>query len=206
MDGFNYEFDANQYTPEQGGLNNHPEGKFPFIISNTTIVPIKNDAHGRPQFVVEFETPAGKISKYYGLWSEKQETIDRSHKQLSALSHVTGVFRANMQNEGAAFRGGRGMIEVTKQKDSDFMQVNKVFDAHGNEPGKAPVQQPPANTSATVGNAASHWGAQQQPPAAGQWPQQQQQPVLAPAPATAQPWQQQPPAQQPPAQQAPWQK
>lgn len=212
MNGFNYEFDANQYTPEQGGLNNHPEGKFPAIVSNTLIVPIKDDPEGRPQFVVEFETPSGKIKKYYGLWSAKQDTCDRSHKQLAALSHATGIFRASMGNEGAAFRGGRCMIEVTKQKEGDFMQVNKVFDANGNEPGKAPAQSPVSNGFAQaqqppVGQSAppsaSPWDNQQQPPAAAPHTQQwQQPPANTQAPPAQQPaWQQQPSVGQ-----APWQK
>jgi hypothetical protein len=209
MTGFNYEFDANQYTPEQGGLNNHPEGKFPAVIINTSIVPIKDDAEGRPQFVVEFETPAGTIKKYYGLWSPKQETADNSHKRLAALSHATGIFRASMMNEGAAFRGARCMIEVTKQKDSDFMQVNKVFDANGNEPGKAP-QQPPANSAGFAPQA--HQApppAQQPPPAAqgGPWAALAGQPPTTQwnQPPTQQPPANQPPPQEPPAAAAPWQ-
>ena len=189
MPGFNYDFDATQYEPQQGG-GGHPEGKFPFVISNTEIVPIKDDPDGRPRFVVEFETPSGKIKNGYNLWSSNQQAVDISHKQLSALSYATGIFRLTMRDAGAALRGARGMIEVGKQRTGDYVEVKKVFDVNGNEPGKAPApaqqQQPQPQTTAMQ-------PAPQAPTTAWGAPAAQQPQPAQPAPA-ASPWVQQAPS------------
>ena len=195
---FNYTFDATQHAPEQGS-GGHPEGKFPATVISTALVPIKDDADGRPRFVVEFETSSGKIKNGYNLWSANQQASDISHKQLSALSHATGVFKLDMMNEGAALRGARCMIEVGKQKNSDYVEVKRVYDVNGNEPGK--TMQPAQTQSAP----APAWGNQpaqpQAQPAAGpSWGAPQ--PAQQPAPATAAPpWSQGPATAAPP-----WQK
>ena len=141
MSGFNYVFDATQYAPEQGSPT-HPIGKFPAYVSNTSIQPTRDNDGG--MFVVEYTTEQGKISHRFNLWNQNQKAVDIAHKQLSAVSHATGVFKIDMNNEGAALRNARLMIEVGKQKDTDYTEVKRVYDPNGNEPGK-PVNAPASN-------------------------------------------------------------
>lgn len=172
MSGFNYVFDATQYAPEQGSPT-HPIGKFSATISNTAIQPTRDNDGG--MFVVEFTTEAGKISNRYNLWNQSQKAVDIAHKQLSALCHAVGVFRVDMQNEGAALRNARLMIEVGKQKDSEYTEVKRVFDANGNEPGKAgapaaaPAPSGPAfgAPAAAAAAPAGNWSGQPAAPAPG---------------------------------------
>lgn len=141
MSGFNYVFDATQYAPEQGSPT-HPIGKFPAYVSNTSIQPTRDNDGG--MFVVEYTTEQGKISHRFNLWNQNQKAVDIAHKQLSAVSHATGVFKIDMNNEGAALRNARLMIEVGKQKDTDYTEVKRVYDPNGNEPGK-PMNTPASN-------------------------------------------------------------
>jgi hypothetical protein len=202
MTGFNYVFDATQYAPEQGSPT-HPSGKFPAYISGTSIQPTKDNEGG--MFAVEYTTAQGKISHRFNLWNQNQKAVDIAHKQLSALSHSVGVFKIDMNNEGAALRNARLMIEVGKQKDSEYTEVKRVYDANGNEPGKAgsgPATNgpgfAPAPQQAPQGFAPQAQPQQQAPAPAAAWgaPQQQQAPEQAPANA---PWGGGAPTQQAPA-------
>lgn len=190
-------FDASTVQPQQGATV-PPPGHYPFTISNTSIVPTKDNTGG--MFVVEFTTPAGVISNRYNLWNQNSQAVEIAQKQLSALCHATGIFKLDWQNEGAALRGARGTLEVGKQKDTEYMEVKKVFDVSGNEPGKPPKQpetqmQPQGQTQNGGG-----WGGGQTQAPQGQpqgWgnpnpaPQPQPQPQPNAAPAG---WQQQPPS------------
>lgn len=181
-------FNANQHAPKQlGGI--HPVGKFPATISNTAIVPTKDNDGG--MFVVDFTTPAGVAIMRYNLWNNSPKAVEIAHGQLSALCHVTGVFQLAWESEGAALRGAQCMIEVVLDdvnKPDGYTKILRVFDTKGNEPGKAPAQ--PQTTGQQWG------GAQQQPAAQGQLPQswgQQTQPQQPQAPQQApQGWQQGP--------------
>lgn len=157
----NGSFDANQHAPKQLGAI-VPPGKWPFQISNTSIVPTKANDGG--MFVVEFDTPQGRISMRYNLWNQNPKAVEIAHGQLSALCHATGVFKVDYGNEGASLRGAMGMIEVGLQdadKPDGYTEVKRVFDKAGNEPGKAPAAAPQVQ-----GNGAAWGGAAQQQPAA----------------------------------------
>lgn len=211
MAGFNYVFDAAQYAPEQAA-SAHPVGKFPAVVSKTEIKPTADGTGG--MFAVEFTTNEGRISTRYNLWNQNAKAVEIAHKQLSALSHATGVFKIDMNNEGAALVNARCMIEVGKQKDSDYVEVKRVYDASGFEPGKAPQNQGAAFGQQPVGQpltpaqgnptppqtapAANAWGAPnpvQQPQQQAPQPTQPAWGAPAPqnaAPATGQPaWSQQ---------------
>ena len=171
-------FDANAHNPKQVG-EGHPPGKFPFQILNTEIVPTKDGTGG--MFVVTFQTPAGEIPFRYNIWNASEKAVAIAQGQLSALCHATGIFRVEWTNDGAALRGGRGQIEVGYQKGQEpsaenpgggYTEVKKVYDAQGNEPGKAPA--PPQ----TAGNGGWQQGPQTQ--------QVQQQPDPKPEPPTPQ--------------------
>lgn len=189
-------FDATQFTPNQGG-EAHPLGKFPAQISNTEIKPNKANTGGL--FVVTFTTPSGSIGNYYNLWNESPKAVEIANKELSALCHATGVFRLDWQNDGAAIRGARCMIEVGEQKDKEgkptgYVEIKKVYDLQGNEPGKAPVQQQPqtqvSQGAPMVAQPNGGWGTgsaqqAQQPGGWGGATQQQPQPNPNPAPPQA---------------------
>lgn len=192
--GFQGSFDASQFAPNQGGQA-HPVGKFPFTISHTACESYKDQSGG--MFVVTFTSPSGEIKSRYNLWHTQGEnaakTVEIAHGKLSALCHATGVFKLDWQNEGAALRGARGMMEIGYQKGEEptaekpaggYVEVKKVFDVNGTEPGKgpAPAAQPMQQAP------------QQQ---ANPWPNQPAQPASQQAPMQQQPnggWQ--PPGQQ----------
>lgn len=187
----NGSFDATTYKPNQGGQT-HPVGsKFDFQITNTEIVSTKDQQGG--MFVVELTTPAGVHIHRYNIWNQSPKATEIAHGQLSALCHATGVFRLDWANDGAALRGARGKVDIGYQKGEEptaekpaggFVEVKKVYDTNGNEPGKGPAPAPspqpqqwanPAqNPNAGAPNAAPPNGAapqqawQQGPSATGQ--------------------------------------
>lgn len=175
-------FDASQFKPNQGG-EAHPIGKYDFQITNTEIVPTKDQTGG--MFVVEFTTPAGRITSRYNLWNNNPKAVEIAHGQLSALCYATGIFKLDWQNEGAALRNGRGKLEVGYQKGEEptadkpsggYVEVKRVYDVNGNEPGKGPAAAPQPTQQG--------WQNGQQPAAA---PQQAQpaQPAWTPGPSQA---------------------
>jgi hypothetical protein len=162
-------FDARQVQPDQG-MPTHPVGKFPAAITNTSIDANKENTGG--YLAVEFTTPAGKIVGRYNLWNTNPQAVEIAQKQLSALCHATGIFQISYANEGRELMNAQLQIEVTKQPKSDYTQVSRVYDVHGNEPGKAPANapqtapaQPPQQPAAPP--AQGGWGA---PPATGPAP------------------------------------
>jgi hypothetical protein len=142
-------FDASQYAPRQGG-EAHPIGMYPFTITNTQIVPTKDNTGG--VFVVEFTSPNGSIANRYNIWNQSEKAVQIAHGQLSALCHAVGVIRVDWQNEGAALRGAKGQMKIDYQKGEEptaerptggYVEIKKVYDVHGNEPGKAPTNHAP---------------------------------------------------------------
>lgn len=157
-------FDATQFTPQQGGTA-HPVGNFDAQITNTFAKGTKDQTGG--MFVVEFTTPAGKIENRYQLWNQSTQAVEIAQKALSALCYSVGIFKIsfpnnpdgspNMQMAGAELRGARCKIVVDYQIDKEtkqptaYVEVKKVLDMQGNEPGRGvptpqpqqqPVQQP----------------------------------------------------------------
>lgn len=135
MGGFNYNFDASQYAPEQFG-GAHPQGRYAVRISDTDVAPNKNGSGGN--FMVEFTSEAGSIKKFYSLWHDNPEVARKAHAQLSALSHATGVIRINMNDGGKALIGAQCVVDIGPQANNpDFNEVKKVYDMQGNVPGKS---------------------------------------------------------------------
>lgn len=180
-------FDATTVTPRQGG-GAHPVGnKFPFRITNTEIVETKDKKGG--MFSVEFTSEVGSITHRYNLWNESEAARRIANEQLSALCYATGIFKIDFKNDGAALRNGRGLMDIGFQKghepsaekpEGGYVELKKVYDAAGNEPGKAPVNQAQPN-----GNPA---GAQQYQPQTGfnsQAQPQQNQPANNQQPSNA---------------------
>src|ERR1700733_981834 len=150
----NTTFNAQDYTPQQGGQG-HPVGIFDFQITNTYAKSTKDQSGG--MFVVELTSNAGKIENRYNLWNNSTQAVEIAQKALSALCYAVGIFRINfpnlpdgspdLQNAGKELRGGRGKMEIGYQIDKEtkqptaYVEVKKILDIQGNEPGKTPVQQ-----------------------------------------------------------------
>lgn len=183
-------FDATNIKPQQG-FDTHPPGMFDAQVSHTYLNPTK-DNQGL-MFVVEFTTAAGRIESRYNVYNKSPQAMEIAQKELSALCHATGVFRLTnpknpdgspiMDQAGRELRGARCKIEVVPQTNKDgtpngYMEVKKVYDSAGNEPGKPagapqPMQQPMQQAQPQPQQQAPM---QQQP--SGGWgpaPQQQQQ-------------------------------
>lgn len=208
MPGMQGTFNANSVSPQQG-TPSHPPGMFDFNITHTEIKPNKDNTGGYLE--VEFTSPAGRTVFRYNLWNNSPQAVEIANKQLSALCHATGIFQLDFSNEAAALKGGRGRMEVGPQKnDPQYTEIKRVFDAQGNEPGRAPTapaqqQQQgqqggwgtaPANGQATSGQIAPAqpgWGA----PAGQQQPAPQQQGGWQAPPNQAAPATQAPPNQPP---------
>jgi hypothetical protein len=137
---FDAVFNAREVQPQQGG-GAHPVGnKFPFEITHTEVKPTKEGKGGL--FEVELTSPAGSIVERYNLWNENDTTR-----------------KVDFKNDGAALRGGRGLMDVGFQKGHEptaekpqggYVELKKVYDTAGNEPGKAPAQQQTQQTGVAV--------------------------------------------------------
>lgn len=141
-------FNAREIAPNQGG-GGHPVGnKFQFTITNTSAEKNKETPGGK--FVVEFTSPHGSVKHNYNLWNESEAARRISGEQLSALCYAVGIFDVDFKNDGAALRGGIGLMDIGFQKGQEpspekpaggFVELKKIYDKNGNEPGKAAQPQ-----------------------------------------------------------------
>jgi hypothetical protein len=197
-------FDARTVQPQQGG-GAHPVGnKFPFTI---TRVEVKATSAGTSGMLdVELTSPAGSIINHYNLWNENDKAREIAQKELSALCHVTGIFVIGPR-QGQELLGGKGLMDVGFQKGHEptaekpaggYVEVKKVYDMAGNEPGKAPAQQTTQQNAGFNSTPANQTVNQAANPS---WSQNTQQPVN---PQQAQPSVQQGWSQGNAQQTAPW--
>ena len=141
--GMQGSFDANQFEPRQG-FDVHPAGIFDASIAATIIEANKENTGGFLK--ITFGTPAGRIDKRYNLWNQEPKAVEIAHHELSALCRVTGIYKIDYTNDGAALINSRLNIYVCPQIDkqtkqpTQYMEVKRVLDVNGNEPGKAPAQ------------------------------------------------------------------
>lgn len=187
-------FNSQQYEPNQGGGGGHPPAqKIPFTVTATSIVENKNKDGG--MFVVELTSPIGTMVQRYNIWNQSPKAVEIAHGQLSALCRATGRFQIDWNNEGAALKGGQGLMDIGYQKGEEpdpafpdrkgYTELKKVYDAAGNEPGKSGAAQPQTQPAQQAVNqsqtqqANGAWGQQLNPaPDAQQQPQGQQQPTM----------------------------
>ena len=200
-------FNANQYEPNQGMSSHPPAQKIPFQITNVGIKENKDKTGGYLE--VEFTSQLGSLIHRYNCWNQSPKAVEIAYGQLSALCRATNIYQLDWQNEGQALRGGRGLMDIGYQKGEEpsadnpnakgYTELKRVYDAAGNEPGKAPAQpqtmqqpnQPQGGSAPLQQQPGGSWGQSQ--------PNQQQ-------PAQQQPnWQQggNPQQAQPQQQQAP---
>lgn len=199
-----WQFNANQYEPNQGFGIHPPAQKIPFTISNTEIKETADKTGG--YLSVEFTSPLGIIRNIYNINNKSPKAVEIAYGQLSALCRAVNIFQIDGQNECAALRGGKGLMDVGYQKGEEpdpafpdrkgYTELKRVYDLAGNDPSKpvtGQVQQAQPNPTPMTQQPGGNWAQ----------PQQQQQPIqpqAAPAqaggtwqpggaaPAAAPPW------------------
>src|SRR6266705_572414 len=215
-------FNANQFEPNQGTSGHPPALKIPFTITATAIV--ENASKDGGFFQVDLTSQLGTQIARYNVWNKSPKAVEIAHGQLSALCRAICIYNIDWGNEGAALRGGKGLMEIGYQKGEEptaekptggYTELKKVYDAAGNEPGKPmqqqqPMQQQPQTTPQQQplqqqpgggwGNPPQAAPANQQQPQGWQGqPQPQPGPVQQQAPGQA--WQ---PGNAPQGQTPPW--
>jgi hypothetical protein len=187
MAPIDFVFDATTVAPKQGG-GAHPVGnKFPFKITDTSIDPTKDNSGG--MFVVELTSDVGSIKHRYNLWNQSEAAKRIAWEQLSALCHATGVMKIDFKNDGKAFLGAGGMMDIGFQKghepspekpEGGYVELKKVYDRNGNEPGKTQQtqQQPQGQQQPNAAGASAAWAGNGNPNAGvqqgnGAYPAQQ---------------------------------
>lgn len=191
-------FDARLIDPSQGS-SQLPEGRHPVIIESSEIKAAKPDEEknkdGKNAFMLlGIRIIDGPFKGFGGshrlnLWNPHSQTVEIAQKQLSAISHVTGVF---LIQDTEDLHNKPFVVEVAKQKDERYTEIKRFFHLNGAEPGKAP---PPQATQLP----AQPWP-QPQPPQPTQLPAQPQwgAPPTATQPTVPPPQPTQLPAQPPP--------
>lgn len=189
-------FNANQYEPKQMGTSHPPASKIPFQITGTGIKENKDKTGGYLE--VELTSQLGSVIMRYNCWNQSPKAVEIAYGQLSALCRAVNIYQLDWQNEGAALRGGRGLMDVGFQKGEEptpekpeggYTELKKVYDQAGNEPGKAPANnqpqtqqpqqnQPQGGPTPMTQQPGGGWGQQNQPQqnAPQQQPQSQPQP------------------------------
>jgi hypothetical protein len=198
-------FDATTIDPTQGG-GQFPVGRHPVVAISQEIKATSSNDGGMLVFVLRaIDGPAKDSEGVYrlNLYNSNPKAVEIAFKQLSALCHVTGKFRITDPSEllNIPF-----VIDVQLQKGENpngYTEVRKVFDMHGNEPGKAPTHSPQPAGQPAQPAAALAWAGQPGAPVQQQAPApvQQQAPAWAGQPAATQPA---PVQQAAPAGVAPW--
>ena len=211
----NWQFNANQYDPNQGFGIHPPASKVPFTITGTAIK--ENSKKTGGYLSVEFTSTQGVITQNYNIHNDNPKAVEIAYGQLSALCRAVGIYQIDGNNECAALRGGKGLMDVGYQKGEEpdpahperkgYTELKRVYDINGNDPSKpgaatqaAPqAQQGGFGQQAPQGQAAG-FGAQQSAPQQsaplqqqpnGGWgqggPQQQAAPQAQPQAQQAQP-------------------
>lgn len=176
-------FDATGIDPSQMG-GQLPVGKHPVIIVDSEVKPTKDNSGG--MLVLELSIIDGPSKGQRGnyrlnLYNASQQAVEIAQRQLSAICHVTGVFKVQ---DSSQLHNIPFMVDVALQKDKEaaakgYTEVVRVYDRNGNEPGKAGAGAPaPMQQQGQPQPQANAWGGapgggqpqQQQPP---QQPQQQ---------------------------------
>lgn len=202
-----WQFNANQYEPNQGMGSHPPASKIPFTITGTSIVETKDKTGA--MLVVELTSAMGTMVQRYNIHNASPKAVEIAYGQLSALCRATGRFNLDGQNECAALRGGQGLMDIGYQKDEEpnpqfpdrkgYTELKRVYDVNGNDPSKPGTAQPqgqqgfggqpqgqaqPQQSQPMTQQPGGSWGTgQAQPnPSQGQ-PQGQQQPNQQPGQA-----------------------
>jgi len=187
-----FQFNANQYEPNQGMGVHPPASKIPFQITGTEIKETKNSTPDNVQamLIIEFTSPIGMVVNRYNIKNDNPKTVEIAYGQLSALCRAVGIYQIDGSNECAALRGGKGLMDVGYQKGEEpdpahpdrkgYTELKRIYDINGNDPSKpagAPQQaqgQPQQTAQPLQQQPGGNWGQGNAP--AQQAPQQQPQP------------------------------
>lgn len=165
-------FNAQTVAPSQGSnFKAHPVGKHLAAVKTGEVKPTK-DGKGR-WTEVTFETQAGTITRGYNMWpspagKDPNKTFEIAQGELSALCHAVGFYHIQTPNF-QELHGRQLMIEVDYQEQSEedkkankppYTQIVRLYDAQGNEPGKAGTAAPAAAPQMAPAPAANGWGQQ----------------------------------------------
>lgn len=180
-------FNANQYEPNQGFGNHPPALKIPFTITNTAMKENKDKTGGYLE--VELTSQLGAIIHRYNVNNASPKAVEIAYGQLSALCRATNIYNIEGNNECAALRGGKGLMDVGYQKGEaptdnnpdakGYTELKRVYDAAGNDPSKPTQtqqgQQPTAGPTPQTQQPGGAWGTQPQNPNPSQQPSNQPQ-------------------------------
>lgn len=185
-----WQFNANQYEPNQGFGIHPPAQKVPFTITGTSIKETK-DKTGN-YLSVEFTSAMGIITHNYNVNNASPKAVEIAYQQLSALCRAVNIYQINGNNECAALRGGKGLMDVGYQKGEEpspdnpnakgYTELKRVYDMAGNDPSKPAQasQQPQQGFAQPQQNVAQPQGQPLQQQPGGGWGQPNQQPQQAP--------------------------
>lgn len=157
-------FDATKVDPSQGIGQLPVASKLPVTITDSEIKGTKDNSGGYIQFTVQVGQGehAGRKGAYrINLYNSSDAARNIAEKQLSALCHITGVF--NLQDT-QQLHNIPFLVDVVAQTDPKYTEIKAVYDANGNEPGRAHSQTNAHNS-----------GGQQQTQQAQQQPAPEQQ-------------------------------
>lgn len=144
-------FNAQQYDPTQG-VGSLPIGKHPVIIESSEVKANKANDGGYLQLNLRIiDGPQQGTTGAYrlNLYHTNQQTVEIAHRQLSAICHVVGVFQVQNSEQ---LHNLPFIVEVGPQKnDAQYTEVKKVYDTHGNEPGKAGAGAAPQQPQQAAG-------------------------------------------------------
>lgn len=156
-------FDASQVAPN-AGFEALPEGWYNVAIAESEMKPTKDGEGAYLQLkakVIDGAQAGKSLTIRLNVQNKNQQAVDIAYGELSAICHVTGVYRVqdSSQLHGIPFQV-KAVVSKSKDKDGNTVEGNDVKaykDAMGNDPGKA--------GAAPAGNAGAFGGMQQQPPA-----------------------------------------
>src|SRR6185295_6425021 len=109
-----FQFNANQYQPNQGFGIHPPAQKIPFQITGTEIK--ENSKKTGHYLEIELTSPLGMIINRYNVNNPDAKTVEIAFGQLSALCRAIGIYQIDGSNECAALRGAKGLMDVGYQK------------------------------------------------------------------------------------------
>ncbi len=163
-----WSFNAQQHEPNQGFGIHPPAQKVPFTISNTSILETKDKTGG--YLKVEFTSPLGMIVQNYNINNSNPKAVEIAYGQLSALCRAVNIYQIDGQNECAALRGAKGLMDVGYQKGEEpdpafpdrkgYTELKRVYDIAGNDPSKpatAQAQQAQPNATPMTQQANGSW-------------------------------------------------
>lgn len=133
-------FNAHGIDPSQG-VGQLPIGRHLVEVIRTEIKANQANTGGYLMFTVSIvDGPNAGLegAHRFNLYNASEEAKNIAQRQFSAVCHVTGIMEVQDSDQ---FLGARYFVEVGIQKGEEakekgYTEIKKVYDIHGNEPGK----------------------------------------------------------------------